>query len=160
MKIEKFMSNNNHWLILTGALLLISISTSLMAKNGFNASSQTSLAIHGYDPVAYFKEAGPQPGDEVFSYEYQGVTWQFANQQNRQSFVDSPENYLPQYGGFCAYAASKNAIADVDPLAWTIDQGKLYLNYNVGVRDRWRADQSANIIKADGFWPELVNKVQ
>ena len=145
---------------LIGILIMLSISQSVIAKNGINANAKTGLAIEGYDPVAYFKQNEARPGEEAYSYEYNGITWRFTNQQNRQSFIDAPHQYLPQYGGFCAFAASRNAIADVDPLAWTIDQGKLYLNYSLGVRNKWRTDQTPNIKKADGFWPELVKKVQ
>jgi len=160
MNSNKYMSSPRQLMRLITILILISINHSVLAKNGINADSKSGLAIQGYDAVAYFKQSQPQRGDEAFSHEYKGVTWRFANQHNLQSFIDTPEDYIPQYGGFCAFAASRNAIASVDPKAWTIDEGKLYLNYSLGVRNKWRGDQKSNIKKADGFWPELVKKVQ
>jgi YHS domain-containing protein len=141
-------------------LLTMPFAGSLLAVGGINTQPATGPAIHGYDPVAYFVAGEPQRGDKALSYDYQGVTWRFANAANKQIFIESPDAYIPQYGGHCAFAASKNAIADIDPAAWTIDKGKLYLNYNLGVRSKWRADQAVNIKKADGFWPELVKKVK
>lgn len=160
MNINKYMGSPHHLMRLITILILISINHSVWAKNGVNTKPATGPAIHGYDPVAYFVSGGPQRGAEAFSYNYKGVTWRFSNEENKQSFIESPEAYIPQYGGHCAYAASRNYIADVDPKAWTIDSGKLYLNYSLSVRKKWLGDQKSNITKANGFWPELVNKVQ
>ncbi len=140
--------------------ILIVTSQSVLAGNGINTKPGAGPAIHGYDPVAYFVNGEPQQGSEAYSYNHQGVTWQFSNEENKQLFIGSPESYIPQYGGFCAYAASRNYIADADPVAWTIDDGKLYLNYSLSVRETWLGDRKSNISKADGYWPELVEKAQ
>lgn len=160
MNRGKYMSGPGELMRFVVLLILISINQSVWAKNGVNTKPATGPAIHGYDPVAYFVSGEPQRGAEAFSYNYQGVTWRFSSEENKQSFIESPEAYIPQYGGFCAYAASRNYIADVDPKAWTIDSGRLYLNYSLSVRKNWLSDKKSNITKADGFWPELVEKVQ
>ncbi len=114
-----------------------------------------NIAVSGYDVTAYFSAGGPMPGEARFGTEWMGAIWHFASAQNRETFVASPETHAPQYGGHCAYAASKNALASAVPQAWTIVDGKLYLNYSLGVRDRWRQDISGNIALADGYWPAL-----
>lgn len=84
-----------------------------------------------------------------------GATWHFPNAERRDMFESNPEACAPKYGGHCAYAASKGAVASMVPEAWTIVDGELYLNYSLGVRDIWRRDIAGNIALADGFWPSL-----
>ena len=152
---SKYQPTN--WLVLC---LLLLFNSSVFAKGGINIDSSNGLAIHGYDPVAYFVSAKPLEGKPAFIYENQGNKWTFANEKNKQAFIASPNAYIPQYGGHCAYAASKNAIANTDPYAWTIHNKKLYLNYSIGTRTIWLPDRDANIIKADGYWPDLAKKVK
>ena len=113
-------------------------------------------AIRGYDPVAYFKEGKPVEGDSDFQYEWKDAKWYFASQENLDMFVQSPESYAPQYGGYCAWAVSQGYTASIDPEAWTIHEGKLYLNYSKGVQKQWLQDVPGNIIKGDKNWPELL----
>ena len=112
-------------------------------------------AIGGYDPVAYFSQSAPVLGDPAHSTTWKGAEWRFANAENKAAFEADPEAYAPQYGGFCAYAASKNAIAPTSPDAWTVHEGKLYLNYSTDVRSVWRQDIPGNIALADANWPGL-----
>lgn len=115
------------------------------------------LAIRGTDPVAYFKLGKPVQGIAGFEYVWNGVTWRFANAENRDKFVANPEQYAPQYGGFCAWAVSQGYTASIDPQAWRIVDGKLYLNYNQRVQGRWERDIPGNIAKADANWPDVLN---
>lgn len=115
-------------------------------------------AIQGYDPVAYFTQSKPVEGDSQYQYEWNGAKWRFANDENLQAFKANPEQYAPQYGGYCAWAVSQGYTAKVDPEAWTIDNGKLYLNYNRSVRDKWLKDTQGNIAKADRNWPTLLEQ--
>ncbi len=152
---SKYQPTN--WLIFC---LLVFINSSVFAVGGINIDSSNGLAIHGYDSVSYFISAEPQEGKPAFIYEYQGNKWAFSNEKNKQAFIANPDAYIPQYGGHCAYAASKNAIANTDPYAWTIHNKKLYLNYSIGTRTIWLPERDANIIKADKYWPELSKKVK
>ena len=95
-------------------------------------------ALHGYDPVAYFVEGRPRPGREAFMLKWKGAKWHFATAENRESFAEDPERYAPQYGGYCAFAASLGQRADVSPKAWQIVDGKLYLNNNRLVHMLWK----------------------
>ena len=113
-------------------------------------------AIRGYDPVAYFKEGKPVEGDSDFQYEWKDAKWYFASQENLDMFVQSPESYAPQYGGYCAWAVSQGYTASIDPEAWNIHEGKLYLNFSKGVQKQWLQDVPGNIIKGDKNWPELL----
>lgn len=112
-------------------------------------------AIRGYDPVAYFTQEKAVEGSSAHTFEYKGTTWQFASAENRDLFAANPEQYSPAYGGYCAYAVANNYTASIDPDAWTIRDGKLYLNYSKIVRARWALDKSGNIEAANQNWPGL-----
>ena len=114
------------------------------------------VAVGGYDPVAYFKDGAPKDGSNTFTTEWQGATWRFSSADNLAAFQQTPQSFAPQYGGYCAYAVSKGATAKGEPLAWTIADGKLYLNYSEDVRSLWRQDIPGNIAKADGNWPGVL----
>jgi YHS domain-containing protein len=113
------------------------------------------LAIRGYDPVAYFTQQKPVKGSQQFNYSWMGATWLFARAENRDKFAANPAQYAPQYGGYCSFAVSKGHTASIDPEAWRIVDGKLYLNYSKGVQKSWAEDVPGNIQKADQNWPGL-----
>ena len=121
-----------------------------------NVGRYSKLAIHGYDPVAYFKEGKPVEGDEAHSFIYKSAKWLFSSAANLEAFKGDPEAYAPQYGGHCAYAASLGQFADADPVAWRVVGGKLYLNYNNRVQRQWENDLDANIVKGDENWPKML----
>jgi YHS domain-containing protein len=113
------------------------------------------VAIRGYDPIAYFEAGKPVEGEEEHSLQWGGVTWHFANAANKQAFEADPEAYAPEYGGYCAYAAAKGQLVSVDPDAWSIVDGKLYLNYSMSVQDKWEQDIDGFIAQANENWPDL-----
>ncbi|MFN7947711.1 MAG: YHS domain-containing (seleno)protein [Blastocatellia bacterium] len=112
-------------------------------------------AVKGYDVVAYFTQGKAVKGSNEFRHDWMGAKWYFVSAANRDEFAKSPEKYAPQYGGYCAWAVSNNYTADIDPEAWKIVGGKLYLNYNRDVQKMWEKDQSERIRKADTNWPGL-----
>ncbi len=114
-------------------------------------------AIRGYDPVAYFVQGEPVKGEASFHVRYQDASWYFSSEKNRDLFSQNPEKYAPQYGGYCAWAVSQGYTASIDPSAWTLHEGKLYLNYSKGVREDWLEDVPGNIRKADNNWPKVLN---
>ena len=114
-------------------------------------------AIRGYDPVAYFTVGEPIMGSDQFSTQWQGATYKFASAANLELFKAEPTAYAPQYGGYCAYAVAKGATAGTVPEAWSIVDGKLYLNYSLNVQQRWRKDVPGHIRAADGNWPAVLN---
>ncbi len=64
---------------------------------------------------------GPLLGDSTYQVTWQGATWHFATAANRDMFEAQPEKYAPQFGGFCAFAASKGFTASVDPVALRVE---------------------------------------
>lgn len=115
-------------------------------------------AIGGTDPVAYFTEHKPVQGQDQFTADYQGVTWKFASAENRDLFKADPAKYAPQYGGFCAFGASKGFKVPVIPDAWKIVDGKLYLNNSAAVQERFLADTQGIIHDADLNWQVIKDK--
>jgi YHS domain-containing protein len=136
--------------------LVVATSTGVLAQR-VNAN-WSGVAVKGYDVVAYFVAGSPVRGDKAFEHRHEGVTYRFASAANRDAFVKDPLKYLPQYGGYCAYAVSRNYTADIDPTAWRIVGGKLYLNYNAGAQAKWAEDVPGNINKGDANWPALSRK--
>lgn len=118
----------------------------------------SSLAVGGYDTVAYFKVNRPVQGKAEFSTEYKGATWRFSSAENLAAFKANPTAYAPQYGGYCAWAVSQNYTASGDPNYWKIVGGKLYLNYDKSVQEMWEKDIPGFISKADKNWPGVLGK--
>jgi len=114
------------------------------------------VMMHGYDVVAFFTDEKAVKGTDAFEYVWQGATWRFATADHRSLFQTAPEKYAPQYGGFCAWAVSRNYTADTDPEAWVVVNGRLFLNYSKNVQKQWTIDRDANISKADVNWPALA----
>lgn len=121
-------------------------------------STPSGGAIRGYDPVAYFTEKRPVKGEMAFSHEWKGAVWRFSSARNLALFRAAPGKYAPRYGGYCAYAVSRGYTASIDPDAWRIVKGKLYLNYSPGVQRFWEADIPRNVRRADQNWPGLLGK--
>ena len=118
--------------------------------------SDGGIAIRGADPVAFFSEGAPVIGSADHALMWNGTTWHFASAENMEMFMADPEAYAPQYGGYCSFAMSKGYVATSVPEAWTIHEGKLYLNFSVNVRQVWSEDIPGNIDLADGHWPTAL----
>jgi hypothetical protein len=118
--------------------------------------SAGGAAINGFDPVAYFTDGKPVIGNEDITHVWNGAVFRFASEANRDTFAADPATYAPQYGGYCAYAVAQGYTASTDPEAWTVHDGKLYLNFSTGVRRRWLGDVPGNIAKADANWPGVL----
>ncbi len=114
------------------------------------------VAIGGYDPVAYFKDGGPREGSEGITLEHAGATWRFASKANRSAFEANPERYAPRYGGYCAWAVSQGYLAKGDPMAWSVVNGRLYLNYDKRVRRTWERDIPGHVRRGDVNWPVVL----
>jgi YHS domain-containing protein len=121
-------------------------------------NADQGIGLKGYDPVAYFVIGAPTKGSEQYSFAWKGVTYRFTSAGNLEKFKADPEKYLPQYGGYCAYAMSLDRIADIDPSRWAIVNGKLYLNNGFVAEKLWSVNKSGNIISADRNWPQYPKK--
>jgi len=125
------------------------------AQERVNKSFFGGVAIGGYDPVAYFTDHKPVKGDARFQHEWSGAKWRFASADHLEKFKADPTRWAPRYGGFCAYAVAKGDRVDVDPEAWAIVDGKLYLNYDLEIRKTWLEDTDGYIRRADEHWKTL-----
>ncbi len=126
----------------------------------YNVNSKNQ-AIRGYDTVAYFTVGKPTKGVLAYSYDWEGATWLFANAEHLERFKANPLAYIPQYGGYCAWAvAAKGKLANIDPTVWKIVDGKLYLNYNKKIGKRWQQAAKGFIVEGDQQWPELLRRKQ
>ena len=139
-------------------LALVMFTTFTLSAQQSEVFIKDGNAIQGYDPVAYFKESKPVKGNEQFNFKWNDANWIFSSQQNLDSFKLNPEKFAPQYGGYCAYGMSDGHKAPTNPEAWTIVDGKLYLNYNSKVKVYWNKELAKRIEDADKNWPVLKNK--
>jgi YHS domain-containing protein len=117
--------------------------------------SVDGVAIRGYDPVAYFTEGKAVKGNDNLNFQWSGSRWNFSSRENLESFKADPAKFAPQYGGWCAYGCSENHKSPTDPNAFTIVQNKLYLNYNLKVKELWIKDTTSRIKAADTYWKSL-----
>ncbi|MDH3242598.1 MAG: YHS domain-containing protein [Alphaproteobacteria bacterium] len=138
------------------AVAVLFAAPALAAKSEVYTGFLSSLAVNGYDPVAYFTEKRPVEGSAKFEFKHKGATWRFANQKNMETFKADPDKYAPRYGGYCAWAVSQGYTAKGDPQYWKIVDGKLYLNYDATVQARWEKDIPGFITKADKNWPGVL----
>lgn len=135
--------------------ILFALIMSTSASYADEFFSTDGVAINGYDAVAYFSDRKPVKGSAAFTTIYRGVTFHFASAAHRDAFAKNPENYAPQYGGYCAFGTAQGHKAPTEPQAFTVIDGKLYLNYNDDVRKTWRTDVGANIKKANDNWASV-----
>lgn len=140
-----------------GAAALLSTGRLAYAAKAQVFATGSNLAIRGYDPVAYFSDDKAVKGSPDHAVDWNGATWLFASAENKTKFEADPERYAPQYGGYCAWAVSQGYTASTDPDAYSIVDGKLYLNYSKRVRATWAKDAGGNIKRGDANWPGVLN---
>lgn len=116
------------------------------------------VAVGGYDPVAYFTEGRPVRGAQQFSTMHAGYEYRFASAEHLAAFRANPARYLPQYGGYCAWAVAQGYTASGNPQNWRIVDGKLYLNYNDEIQQRWERDIPGFIRSANSNWPGVLSR--
>lgn len=121
---------------------------------------ENKVAIQGFDPVAYFTQKKAVKGKTIFATIYEGVSYNFSSQTNKDLFLKNPTNYEPQYGGWCAYAmGSSGEKVDVNPETFKIIDGKLYLYYNAFFNNTlksWNKDETNLKKKADMNWTKFI----
>jgi len=147
------------WLAALGlgaASVALGVAAPLLGR-GIEPIDQTwnGVAIEGTDAVAYFTDGRPVAGSKAFELEWNGATWRFASAAHRDQFRADPERFAPQYGGYCAWAVGHGRTAKIDPEAWAIVNGRLYLNYDRDVQAKWLPAKEQWIDAADRNWPRL-----
>lgn len=134
------------------AACVLAFASSASAQVNSNGGAN---AIGGYDPVAYFTDHAPVRGTAEHSFDWHGGHWLFASEEHRALFAANPARYAPAYGGYCAWAAADGRLATIDPQAWHVEGGRLFLNYSLDIRRQWLADRAHLIQQADERWPAL-----
>jgi YHS domain-containing protein len=135
----------------------MALSTVASAKELQNLD-HNGVAIQGYDPVAFFTDNRPVKGSAQFQSEYRGAKYYFVSSEHKAAFDKEPAKYEPQFGGYCAYGASQGHKAPIKIEAWQIVNGRLLMQYDLGVKDDFNKDQQNNLSKADRNWPGLVER--
>ena len=139
--------------------LLISVMLAIpaFAADPIETGTFNNYAIYGYDTVAFFTENKAVKGSKKIAFDWKGAEWHFSSEENREMFKANPEKYAPQYGGYCAYAMSDGRLVGIDEDAFTIHEGKLYLNYSKSVMKEWRSNMAQFIKEADALYPTKVD---
>lgn len=127
-----------------------------LEREGLFGYEHNGIAIRGYDTVAYFTQNRPVEGRDEFSTQWTDATWKFSSQEHLDLFVEDPERYAPQYGGYCAYGVAQMNLVKVEPDQWTIIDEKLYLNFNAKLNKAWSKNTSGYIKTADTLFEQLL----
>jgi YHS domain-containing protein len=143
------------------ALTLLAGAGSAFAGDSVNTGYFGGVAIMGYDTVAYFTDGKAVKGSEKYSYEWLGTPWHFASKEHQDMFMSEPTKYAPQYGGYCAgeVASNESVTVNVDPEAFKIIDGKLYLIYDEGNAAAFADNADDLVPKGDAKWPVVEAKL-
>lgn len=152
------------WIISSAAVLMTSAT---FAFAGEQYIDETGFAVSGYDVVAYWDmdqnavgtaQPAAVPGKADITAEYNGATFAFSTEENRDTFVADPAKYVPAYDGHCAYGVSKGGKVPANPNLWRIVDGTLYLNITKDVVGFWEEDIPGNITLAENNWTGIEDK--
>lgn len=125
--------------------------STLAFANSVN-TGENDVAIHGYDPVAYFQKGRPVEGMAKYTATHKGAIYRFSSKENRDLFKANTDKYAPQFGGYCAMGVVLNKKLDIDPAAFYIKNDKLYLNLNPTVQTKWLSDLETHIHSGERIW--------
>jgi hypothetical protein len=117
----------------------------------------SGLAISGYDPVAFFTDGKPVPGNAEFELRHGGAIWRFHNMGNREAFAARPDVYMPQFGGYDPLGVGRGVAVAGNPNMWMIAGERLYLFYDRERLDKFATDPDRFIAAAERKWPTLLN---
>ena len=146
------------FLLSLAVLAILSVGIAVARAADEVNTDRTGLALEGYDPVSYFVSGKPLKGNFQITAEHNGATYRFASKAHREHFVKSPDRFVPQYGGYCAYGVAKNAKFNADPTVWKIVDGKLYVNLDRSIATLFEKDVAGYIATANKNWPTLSSK--
>ncbi len=151
--------------VISSALVVVLFAVVLGSWNNSSAAGEINtgyfgnVAIKGYDPVAYFTKSRAVEGSKDITTEWLGATWQFSSTEHRELFAANSIRYAPQYGGLCSDGVAFGVTTtNIDPHAWRIIDGKLYLNYDPGAAAELE-ETPGQVAKADKNWPEIRAKL-
>ncbi len=140
-------------------LLFLIFSFSVSAADVDINKNWRSIAISGYDTVAYFTMGEAVKGKSKYEHTWNDARWRFSTKEHLAIFIANPEKYAPRFGGYCAEGMAIGRKASIDPLAWIIVDDELYLNYSTEARDKMAANPKDTIQKANGFWERIQQRL-
>ena len=141
--------------VIAGVMIPLASTVAAPADDLVNTGYFGDVAIKGYDPVAYFTENKAVEGSPAYSHRWLGAVWHFASAKNRDLFKADPGKYAPQYGGYCADGVSFGTVTtNIDPQAWRIIDGKLYLSYDPGAADGFEKKPN-KVVDSKKHWSEV-----
>lgn len=149
------MLRGSFFRLLVATVALVGMLSPHHARAADEVFTTTDGAIRGFDPVAYHTLSRPVRGRSNITHRWNGATWRFASTANRGLFVADPERYAPRFGGYCAYGTAQGYKVSIDPAAFAIVDGQLYLNNSKRVQLLWDLDRPGFIRKANGNWRSL-----
>ena len=119
------------------------------------------LAVEGYVLLSYFTQDNPQKGRESLAVCWKGARYLFASEENKAMFKKNPDQYLPAYGGWCAYEMVRGKEVDINSKAYHIQNGQLHLFYKtnwVDTQAKWIKDEVTYKVKADQVWAKKMTQ--
>lgn len=116
------------------------------------AAGTGKVAFGGFDVVAYFRLGQAVEGRKEFVHQYEGFALRFASVEHREAFRNQPGDYLPQFGGYCAYQMAKGRVVPGDPHRWRIVSGRLYFAETESLLRNWDRDAALLVPLAERSW--------
>lgn len=139
-----------------GAVLLFAMAGCAQKAELAAVMSVEKIALNGYDTVAYFSSAKAVKADGRYSYAYEGINWHFETAENLEAFKEAPQNYIPAFGGFCAYALSEGSLRNSEGKYWQIHNDTLYFFEDKDAKEEWFTEIEKMIPAGQKQW-ELIN---
>lgn len=131
------------------------VSTPALAIDPDAVNNVESIALKGFDPVAYFADGRPRKGNPGITSQYEGVIYEFVSAEHKAQFEKDPARYVPMFAGFCAFGVTEGLKIDIDPHAYAINDGKLAVFFSDEARDAYQGDLANKSAEAVQKWPEV-----
>jgi len=142
-------------------VFLMIILPSLLFAQQVDYNQQDGFMADGYDVVAYF-DGKPKKGKTSHTLKHQNANYKFSSAENLETFQGNPEKYMPQFGGWCAYAMAQEQKVEIDPESYEIRNGKLYLfykSYFSSAFKKWKSEGPESLrVKAMNYWEKVKYK--
>lgn len=129
------------------------------ASTKISYNTEGGKGIQGYDPVSFLTQNEARKGSPEFMAEWDGVTYLFSSEENKNLFLKSPLTYIPAYGGWCAFAMADGEEVEIDPKTFKVIDGRVYLFYNGfwgNTLEKWNRDEAKLFSKAQKAWSDLI----
>lgn len=148
------MKSTKTFVLAATAMFVVILSAQALAMD----YTHSTPGLSGFDPVAYFTDGKPVRGSGYHVTVFEGVTYAFASKEHKKTFEASPTQYVPVFGGYCAYGMAIGKKFVADPEVWRIVKGKLYLNLDRDIQRKWLKDVPGHIKTADANWLKIKDK--